>query len=285
MLIQEGKHALLLVGDERQSIYQWRGAVNMMSRLRQSIEEGKIAGEIRHLTESFRYGPRTADLATRILSLGSKQAPTITGRGIDNPQSDGGHCCYLSRTNAGPIDAALSTVENHRGGTVHFAATRAPDWSPRLAYKFDFIRSVYGHFAGQPYLVTDPEIKRFVDWNDILRHGTSMDASKNEAVDQELAAAIKFVTKYTSATPQMLDRIEASCDSPEYAVASFSTAHRAKGLEWERVTLLNDFPRLDDDNKTPDVQELNLLYVALTRGKHWVQLNADLSSFFARKSA
>ena len=235
MLLQEGKHALLLVGDERQSIYH--GGRGQHDVTPAPVHRGKE--DRRRDSSPDRIVPLWAtDCGSRHThSFARLQAgPDHHRPRIDNPQSDGGHCCYLSRTNTGPMMGSLHRGKSSRRNCA-FRGHQGSGLSPRLAYKFDFIRSVYGHFAGQPYLVTDPEIKRFVDSNNILRHGTSMDASKNEAVDQELAAAIKFVTKYTSATPQMLDRIEASCDFPEYAVASFSTAHRAKGPKWERVTL------------------------------------------------
>jgi len=74
---------------------------------------------------------------------------------------------------------------------------------------------------------------------------------------------------------------------PQRAIASFSTAHRAKGLEWDHVALLDDFISLgsemdrneDGELQLPDEQELNLLYVAVTRGRKWVELNQDLAEF------
>lgn len=282
MLMAAGCHSVILVGDERQSIYQFRGAINMMSRLRRAIEEKDINGQLLRLTESFRYGPRTAGFAAQVLSLDSENVVRIVGRGTDDPFTDGAHC-YLARTNAGLVDQVLSVLEAKPEGTIYFAATKAPDYSPRIAYKFDFIRSLYGHFAGQPFSVTDPELKRFRDWNEILRH-SAKNPGQDETVDQELAAAVNFVTKHQHETPRILELIEQRCGSPEDAIASFSTAHRAKGLEWDRTTLLDDFPHLINeetgDTNVPDEQELNLLYVAITRGRRWVELNNDLSTFF-----
>jgi F-box protein, helicase, 18 len=109
-IIREKSHAVVLVGDERQSIYQWRGAVNMMSRLAEKIDDAQVDGIRRSLTESFRCGPRAADVASKILSLGCQQKVKIIGRGKDEPNPKEGSRCYLARTNASLMDAALSRM-------------------------------------------------------------------------------------------------------------------------------------------------------------------------------
>jgi F-box protein, helicase, 18 len=284
-LVNHSVHSLIFVGDERQSIYQWRGAVNLLSRLSTAIENGQVFGTRKTLTESFRYGPRTARIATQILTHNNDDPDRIRiiGRGVDDAEVDGSHC-FLSRTNAGLVDRVRSTMESDpRTSTYHFAATKGPEWNPELPYKFGFIRSVYHFFAGTPYLATDPEVKRFTSWGDILRHSRPS-GQDDEAVDRELATAVNFVEKYDRDTPHILDSIVARSGSPQDAAASFSTAHRAKGLEWDRVTILNDFPRLsplskDEELEPPSKPELNLLYVAVTRGKSWVTLNEDLTRF------
>ena len=284
-LVNHNVHSMVFVGDERQSIYQWRGAVNLLSRLSVAIENEQVYGTRKTLTESFRYGPRTARIATQILTHNNDDPTRIRliGRGVDNAEVNGSHC-YLSRTNAGLVDRVRSTMESApRTAIYHFAATKGPEWNPELPYKFEFIRSVYHFYAGTPYMATDPEVKRFTSWGDILRHGRR-NGQDDQAVDQELATAVNFVEKYGRDTPYILDSIIDRSGSPLDATASFSTAHRAKGLEWDRVTILSDFPRLaplsDDEEPEPVSRpELNLLYVAVTRGKSWVDLNDDLTRF------
>jgi superfamily I DNA/RNA helicase len=71
---------------------------------------------------------------------------------------------------------------------------------------------------------------------------------------------------------------------PAGADRVLSTAHKAKGLEWERVRLADDFPGLDElgaaDREgvpllTPEErdQELHLLYVAATRARRGLEPN------------
>ncbi len=66
----------------------------------------------------------------------------------------------------------------------------------------------------------------------------------------------------------LMDEIETSYDNSDLAI---STAHKAKGLEWDRVQLAEDFPN-DPDKANED--ELKLLYVAATRGRKAVGLGS-----------
>jgi superfamily I DNA/RNA helicase len=53
-----------------------------------------------------------------------------------------------------------------------------------------------------------------------------------------------------------------------------STVHRAKGLEWKRVRVVNDFRfKMVDGRLTLDEDEMRLLYVALTRAQHVLDIS------------
>ena len=82
----------------------------------------------------------------------------------------------------------------------------------------------------------------------------------------------------------MADLRRRAVPHPAAAERVLSTAHKAKGLEWPRVRLADDFPRLEELHAvdgdglpylTPEErdQELNLLYVAVTRA--WQQLEVN----------
>ena len=60
-----------------------------------------------------------------------------------------------------------------------------------------------------------------------------------------------------------------------------SNVHSSKGLEYSSVILGNDFMLLD--KITDDTfEELNLIYVAVTRAKNNLFLNEDLSNFYRK---
>jgi superfamily I DNA/RNA helicase len=53
-----------------------------------------------------------------------------------------------------------------------------------------------------------------------------------------------------------------------------STVHRAKGLQWKRVKVANDFRfKIVDGRLTLDEDEMRLLYVAVTRAQHVLDIS------------
>ncbi|WP_309235183.1 ATP-binding domain-containing protein [Paraburkholderia youngii] len=66
-----------------------------------------------------------------------------------------------------------------------------------------------------------------------------------------------------------------------------STVHRAKGLEWKRVKVVNDFLfKYVDGRLVVEDDELRLLYVAFTRAQHVLDvsdLREELLRLFASR--
>ncbi|PTT89088.1 hypothetical protein DBR42_08500, partial [Pelomonas sp. HMWF004] len=61
----------------------------------------------------------------------------------------------------------------------------------------------------------------------------------------------------------------------DQAAITLTTGHRAKGLEWEQVSLADDFIELPPEDDF-DPEEINLLYVAVTRAIRCVKLPGSL---------
>ena len=100
-----------------------------------------------------------------------------------------------------------------------------------------------------------PELAPFLTWADVLEF---VEEYPDEA--QELRTMVKLVesfgvSKLLSALNQVV--VEARAD------VVLSTAHRAKGREWNKVKLNGDFLHIDD----MDTEDLRLAYVAITRAK------------------
>ncbi|WP_321871590.1 3'-5' exonuclease [Paraburkholderia tropica] len=54
-----------------------------------------------------------------------------------------------------------------------------------------------------------------------------------------------------------------------------STVHRAKGMEWKRLRVANDFRfRVADASPASNDAEIQLHYVAITRAKHVLHISA-----------
>ncbi len=88
----------------------------------------------------------------------------------------------------------------------------------------------------------------------------------------------------------LVDSICYNSIDPKKAQICFTTAHRAKGMEYDQVKLTHDYAELViKDKKTGqnrlatlddvDDQELNLAYIAISRAKKVLQLNKQIKEF------
>ena len=85
----------------------------------------------------------------------------------------------------------------------------------------------------------------------------------------------KIVEKYEEEIPDLIVKIrEDSTSSEEESSLVISTAHRAKGKEWGRVSLADDFFEIDPEemNMNQLIEEINLLYVSVTRAREELSL-------------
>lgn len=102
----------------------------------------------------------------------------------------------------------------------------------------------------------------------------------NQTEDRELEAKLSIVEKYKNRIPELVMRIK-HCNEEDYVKADFilSTVHKAKGMEFDTVVVMDDFVRVpasrhnmcfnegfDMDRITGD--EWNLMYVAVTRAQN-----------------
>ena len=231
---------VLYVGDQYQSIYGFRGAVNAMK---------KIEAPTVHLSQSWRYGEAIADVAEMILS---KDAVEVKGYSeipsLVTYVEDMSRYTMIFRTNV----ALLTTAEDliAQGKKIKAEVNIA-----------DFIRqlkSVINLRQGKkPY---HDSISRFTDWKDLLDFAQESVEIKR-LIDISLRPDVeKFI--------QRLESIE-ECTNPDIIL---TTAHKSKGLEFDNVVVANDFKFGSKNVLDMPEQEINLLYVACTRAKLNLQL-------------
>jgi hypothetical protein len=236
-ILQQQTHALLvLVGDDNQQIYEWRGAINAMASF-----EGAPR---RLLSQSFRFGQVIADVANAV--LGELAEPTdLVMTGLTSIPSR--VCpvaeprCYLYRTNAGAIGRLMAgQAEGKRGHLIG-----GSDEVVR------FCRAALDLQAGRG---TDhTELGCFATWAEVQEYS-------KEDEGRDLRLMVKLIDKFGAE-----GIITSLGDMPEEKDADFvtCTAHRSKGREWSSVKLGQDFPT---KNKMED-SDCRLLYVALTRAQ------------------
>lgn len=247
------------VGDSYQQIYTFTGAINALQSLG---DDARTAA----LTQSFRFGPAIAALANLALEELGAPAPL---RGFDRVASTVGPIqdpdAILTRTNARAVAEVLAAIRQGKrphlvgGGREVTAFARAADDLHRDG------RTSY------------PDLACFASWGEVQQY------VEEDAQGSELKLLVKLIDEFgTSTILEALDRMP----SERNAGLVVSTAHKSKGREWHRVQLGSDFPdpvaearRGPDDGPEVSEEELRLLYVAVTRGQHAVDVSA--ASFFA----
>jgi hypothetical protein len=259
-VLSQQRHAqIIYVGDPYQQIYEWRGAVNAM---------GHIIAPERPLTESFRFGATFAALASRILALLGEATPIRGQSGI-------GSIMVEDPSIAPPVDAVLC----RKNATAIWQFAAGIEMGHRPAIRMN-ANEIVAFADGADQLLAGRRAFRptalslFENWKEAQSFARS-------ALGQDLRPIVEIVdgrgTNYLRALAQRV--------TPEgQADYVISTVHRAKGLEWKRVRVVDDFRfKMMDGRLTMDEDELRLLYVALTRAQHVLDisdLREDLLKLF-----
>lgn len=241
------------VGDPHQQIYAWRGAVNAMET---------VAATERHITQSFRWGNEVARVANAILALKGPLAHPVRGfekkataLGFIDPEQP---VTIITRGNARLFAAALEAVTAGKKLAV-VGSLEGP---------LKQMESAWALYSGNPQGVTDPEIKVYQTWDELLA------AAEDDHGLEQLA---KQVDKYKAEIPTICALLRRAGEVAESrADVILTTAHKAKGREWPQVQLAGDFGshlaylRRGEELR---VEEVNILYVAATRATHRIELN------------
>ncbi|XP_067118337.1 F-box DNA helicase 1-like [Centruroides vittatus] len=266
----------ILVGDPHQQIYGFRGAKN-------ALEEVNCTHTY-YLTQSFRFGPEIAYVASCILEVtkqisnktlvGGIQSGCITGKSE-------GQICIIARTNLNLLNEVIRlcciqelrsdeprSIHGHLNGGIK-------------AYNLDQIVDIYHLLtagnSNDNNLIKDKFIKRFRDFLTLNQYAKSAD-------DKELLGRIHLVLQHTSNIPTYIQKIKEKCSySLDMANVVFTTGHKSKGLEFDTVRILDDFVTELDNFRghqlptiTVDEAEYNLLYVAVTRAKRCLLISTTL---------
>lgn len=227
---------IVMVGDESQAIYGWRGARDAMS--------GFNADHVVNLSQSFRFGPAVAEFANKFLGL--LDAPLrIEGAG---PESTVGEVhepdAILTRTNAGAIEHAIEQLE--LGRKVALVGKMANEIR-------SFVDAAEKLMNGKR--VQHADLAAFTSWDEVVDY-----VSQPEGRD--LKMIVSLIDKYGIAGLRGI--VEQTVSSKDADVV-ISTAHKAKGLEWNSVKIGGDFKVQTEEGEPVGPSELMLMYVAVTR--------------------
>lgn len=246
ILLRQKSTQVIYVGDAHQQIYAWRGAINAMQQL--PLPESR-------LTTSFRFGETIADVANALLGGLNETVPLLGNPNQKSSVVNKPHTkmrdAILCRTNARAMELLLA-------GLVHGDKVSLQADHQKLNRFVDA-----ASLLKQGKRVTDvPELAWFNSWHDVHEY-----CETNEGSD--IKPLVKLVDDHGT---DPLKKALAKITPLEQADYVISTAHKAKGLEWNRVHIEDDYQfKINGlEHKITD-EELRLLYVACTRAK--VSLN------------
>jgi hypothetical protein len=233
----------IMVGDQCQSIYGWRGAVNAMRG---------FAGQRLTLSQSFRFGPAVADEANkwlRILDsdlrLTGYEAIASRVDKLDAPEA------VLCRTNAEAINEAGRAIDAGR----RVALVKGGAAIRKLAEAARDLQEGRG---------TDhPELLAFSSWDEVRSY------VQQEEDGADLRSLVSLIDdRGAEGVIELVDQLV----DERRADTVVSTAHKAKGREWKTVRIADDFPEpkaKPDEEKKPTIssESAMLAYVAVTRAQ------------------
>ncbi|WP_329047600.1 UvrD-helicase domain-containing protein [Streptomyces violaceus] len=253
IFLHQRDHAqLVMVGDSAQAIYHWRGAKDVMTG---------FDGTQLTLSQSFRFGPDLAAEANRWLHLadapirltGTPTVPTELGP-VTSPDA------VLCRTNVG----AMAQVMALMAARYRVALAGGGDSLRTLAQAASDLKK--GRRTHHPELILFPS------WGDL------QDYAAHDPAGRDLQPLVNLVDAH--GTDAILAAVAHLTTEPQ-AQVTVSTAHKAKGREWPRVLIADDFGRPDNanDGTNPQAQpepiddaEARLAYVAVTRTRQRLDL-------------
>lgn len=258
---------IVAVGDEHQSIYGFRGTLNLLSMTDHNF----------YLSSTFRYIPKIADTASKILKTYKGEKVPIRSFAKEAPGGIDQTIAYLSRNNSTMIGIIDQLVKKNK----MFRTVKKPEELFAASLALLEVR-----------LEGRTEAKGFSYLN---QFGGNMESIKDyidEAGDMELKTAFSMQRRYGKRLYALLKIAKENYrNKSDNCSIILSTAHTSKGLEWDAVELLNDFPdiprllrdaniknskelmeRMGDGDPVAYgiAQEVNLLYVAVTRARFHV---------------
>jgi len=277
-------HQKIIVGDRHQQIYSFRGSVNAIN---------KIKAKIFFLTHSFRFNEKIAFKATNFLQIMKNETNSLKGLG-NNKQTT--TKAIISRTNAELILQMKYLIEDKK----EFKTIRPP-------------RDIFGLALNISNLANKEKVdNEYKFLNSFKNEYKFLSKSKKENYDNDILKFIEesveddieLLTALKVAKIKDLDKIYkiAQKNFDKKTNIFLTTAHTAKGLEFDEVVVCEDFPcykaiarwfveneiftkpkngyldyfknNCKDQNQ---IDELNLYYVTITRTKNKIIDRSDFN--------
>jgi F-box protein, helicase, 18 len=255
----------VIVGDTHQQIYSWRYAVNALEQ----VNFTQLP-----LNTSYRCNNATAALAQQIIhfknSIGGNQNFIFNGVGTNQQLTT---TVTLARTNLGLLNAAINYITTQpKTKQIYFEGSLQ---TYTITEDGVSLYDVLNLYLGKPQQIRHQLIKSFTTFSQLENY-------VKQTEDIALGFMIDLVKEYEADIFDLLQQLQqrqVANNQRSGAAMVFSTVHRAKGLEFNVVHLTQDFithkklhAQLNNPEQPPNLtklnEEVNLLYVAVTRTQH-----------------
>lgn len=254
VLSQAGRCKLVFVGDSYQSIYSWRGAIDSLAWIQR-----EMSPTVLRLSQSFRCPEKIAFTADRIIKLAGADK-TFRGVALSKELKGDQKPTYIARTGSGVFDFCIQNPNKN----IYFVGGKS-------SYNFDDLLDVKNVQTQKKEFIKNPFLKKFNSLKELIDYAQKAD-------DIGLKGLIGILFKYSEENLyELVKRVKQSAVSREsQADIIVTTAHKSKGLEWNNVILLDDFPfktmKKVAKREATLKEELHLLYVSVTRSKQSIQI-------------
>ena len=253
-VLQAQASQIVYVGDRHQQIYEWRGAVNAMEQVK-GCEEAS-------LTQAFRFGEKIASAASQVIAtLGEKQRLRGNPAVRSMVKSPGPPTrAVLSRTNASVIIEVLDATR----------AGQRPHIVGGTAELTRLLTDVYELKKAKP--ASSPEFFGFVNWSEVVEFADSEEG-------ESIRTFTQLVEQHGEST--LWAAVKGISSDERGAGVVLSTAHKAKGREWDSVRLSGDFVSSAQGSvRAQSEADVRLLYVAITRARELLCIDPDMLAHF-----
>lgn len=255
----------IFVGDEHQSIYGFRGTINALN----------YADKLFYLSSTYRYIPKIANFANQILNGYKLEKVAITSNAkkktVKEPTK-----AFLSRNNS----SMISLIDEFITADREFITVKDPKELFSAAIAILEIR-LGGKTKEKGYGYLN-QFKNIDEIQDYIENTEDREIQSAFKMQRRFGKKLYILKKKASEYYKQRNK------KFQYVL---STAHTSKGLEWDEVQLLEDFPdiqkMLKDEKITSSnelmkrykngnfkaneiIQEVNLWYVAVTRARYKV---------------
>lgn len=262
------KATKVIVGDIHQQIYSWRFAVNALQN---------INFKTYNLSTSFRFSNNIANLAMEVLQwknyIEDFKHQNIIGSGKSGTNKTK---AILARTNLGLLLKAIEFVTETKN-------------IKHIYFEGNINSYTYADDGASLYDVLNLKNNKHSYIKDKLIAGMRTIEELEEYIektdDVQLSMMVEIVKEYGNDIPDIIKKIKekhVETKDRDKAEMIFSTVHKSKGMEYDSVQIVNDFINesklekyKESDEKTLNekyIEEINLLYVAITRTKNTIHI-------------